>query len=207
MVHISEEYNSFLWLPPKTGTMRASGIFKEFGFISIEGGNTPISSKNELKFIHNHDIELFDGSENYKLICTGRNPYSKMVSYYKISYPLESNELDKENFLNFLAQYFYTLDKGAVWMRKFKNYWDIRTPDYYIRMENMFEDYLKIPFVKSTEIYKTGELEKMCGIKINENSNKKFWKEYYCDEAADMVYYNNSKYFEKLGYDKNSYKF
>lgn len=196
-------------MPPKTGSTRASEIFQKLGFISkhTQSGQefTPMK--------HNHDIELFEGSEKYKLISLSRNPYSKMVSYFKMSFSfyLESNQDDKEKFLNFLSQYFYILDKNSshyVWVRKYKNYWDIRIPDYYIRMENMFEDYLKIPFVKESEIYKTGELEKMCNIKVNENlKNTKFWKEYYCDESADMVYYNFSKYFEKLGYDKNSYKF
>lgn len=214
MINFSEEYKYFVWMPPKTATTRAIDIFSKFGFVTKkvdQHGKLFNLNDKRPKFVHNHEMFLFEGSENYKLICTGRNPYSRMVSYFKMNRPKEAMENIKENYSYYLTKFFYfendQMPKG-VNMTNFQENWNIRKPDYYIRVEKMYEDYLNIPFVKSTEIYQNGLLEKMCEIKKNENKiNKKNWREYYTDETADMVFYNFSKYFENLGYDKNSYKF
>ena len=81
-----------------------------------------------------------------------------------------------------------------------------RIPDYFIRQENIFEDYLKIPFVKKSEFYRSGQLEDLCNNKINHNENSYDYREYYNQENADLVYYSFSKYFDLLGYEKNSWK-
>jgi hypothetical protein len=81
-----------------------------------------------------------------------------------------------------------------------------RVPDYFIRQENTFEDYSKIPFIKNSELYKSGQLKDLCNEKINHNKNSYDFREYYNQNTADLVYYNFSKYFNLLGYDKNSWK-
>jgi len=205
MINLSHQYKCFLWLPPKTASTRAADIFKKFGFITI--GEIDMNIIGPLG--HNHDMKLFDGSDDYQLICTTRNPYARMVSTFKHStkYSLEE---PKQRFLSFLKRFFYR--KDADWLLtngkvNFNEPLDKRIPDYYIRLEYMYEDYLKIPFVKNTDIYLSGELKSMCEIKLNENiENKTPWRDLYDEESADMVYYNFSKYFELLGYDRNSYK-
>lgn len=211
MVSISYEHKCFLWLPPKTGSMRAADIFKIFGFITQKNEEGIIFTPplHDDNFFHHHDMELFNGSENYKLICTARNPYTRMVSYFKAStkIPTENNQ---ERFLSFVTRFFYPSKSDKVFYNKkinFNENWEKRIPDYYIRLESMYDDYLKIPFVEDTEFYKTGELKNICAIKKNENVNNVVpWKDYYNEESADIVYYNFAKYFGLLGYDKKSYK-
>jgi len=211
MINISYRYRCFLWLPPKTGTMRACDIFKCFDFISRDEftvGNDKINPKVD-KLVHNHHMNIFEGSENYRLICTARNPYSWMVSYYKMC----SNELKiemKENFINFLERFFYPNVFDKIYSEErfsLNENWRLRKPDYYIRMETMYEDYLKIPFIKDTEIYKNSKLKDMCNSKKNENNlDLRHWKNFYTEESANIVYHNFEDYFEMLEYDKNSYK-
>jgi hypothetical protein len=211
MISLSYDHKHFLWLPPKTGSMRAADIFKRFGFVTEaeEEGIIVTPPHQKGSFYHHHDMVLFNGAENYKLVCTARNPYTRMVSYFKSSTTIP-NENNQERFLSFLTRFFYPSKNDKVFYNKkinFNENWEKRIPDYYIRLEFMYEDYLKIPFVKDMEVYKTGELEVICGIKINENTNNSVpWREYYTEESADMVYYNHAKYFELLGYDRNSYK-
>jgi len=204
VINVSHEHRCFIWLPPKTATTRASGIFEKFGFVTLPLQNGYITRTPNKKFRHNHEMSLFHGSENYKLISTTRNPYSLMACKFKISQ--SDNSVDKFN--QFLKKFFYRRDIDDLYKnQKYREPWDKRIPDYFIRMEYMYEDYLKLPFVKNTELFMSGELEKMCGILVNENLiNKTPWKDLYDEECADMVYYNFSKHFEVIGYDRNSYK-
>jgi hypothetical protein len=71
----------------------------------------------------------------------------------------------------------------------------------------MLEDYLKIPYIKNTEYYKSGELEKDCLVKKNSSDYTNFdWKSLYNQNISDMVYYNYAHIFELGNYNKNSWK-
>ena len=50
---------------------------------------TPILKLFSTKFIHSHYYNSLPNYENYKLICTVRNPYSKFVSLFKYLLRLE----------------------------------------------------------------------------------------------------------------------
>ena len=67
------------------------------------------------------------------------------------------------------------------------------------------EDYLKIPFIRESYFYKSGEMEKLMG--DNPFKGKVYLNRPTIDKKlADLIYYNNLYYFELLGYDKNSWK-
>ena len=84
---------------------------------------------------------------------------------------------------------------------------EIRKPDYFIRLEHIFEDYSKIPFIRDSELFKSGELELKCKLPINKNTrNLTYWQDLYTQETADLIYYNFSKIFNEMGYDKDSWK-
>jgi hypothetical protein len=71
----------------------------------------------------------------------------------------------------------------------------------------MFEDYSKIPFVRASEYYKSGQLEYDCINKINQTViNELEWKSLYNQNSADMVYYNFAQVFELGKYDRNYWK-
>jgi hypothetical protein len=81
-----------------------------------------------------------------------------------------------------------------------------RLPDYFIRQENLYDDYVKIPFVRDSKLNECGILKELCDRKINKGPNKKPIKDYYNQETADIIYLNYKEYFDLCGYDKDSWK-
>ena len=82
-----------------------------------------------------------------------------------------------------------------------------RIPDYSVRVENLYDDYSKIPFIVESEYYKSGQLKKDVEVKVNvSNEDENLWRNFYTQEIADIIYYRMPRYFELFGYDKNSWK-
>ena len=84
-----------------------------------------------------------------------------------------------------------------------------RVPDYAIRLEHLYEDWIKIPFVANHELNLSGELKNLCQIKINNSPNSTkidYWKQYYDQSLADSVYYSQPETFDLFGYDRDSWK-
>jgi hypothetical protein len=193
-LNISEKNKVFVWTPAHTASRLAWKIFDNFEFSSYDVMNGGVLLKNS--FEHNHYIGLPKNHLDYKLILTCRNPYTQSTSCYDGMFPkkvqegfeigLESRFQEKYHF-NFISLLKY------------------RKPDYFIRVENLLEDYLKIPFIRESEFYKSGELEKL----MNKNPFKE--KVYYHrpvldKRLADLIYYNFSYYFDLVDYDRNSWK-
>lgn len=191
----------FVWTPPKTASHSAAIIFPKLGFelyTQDEKYLKPCSRE-----IHNHDCVFCNGHENYYFITTMRNPYTMMVPLFKAT--LEREKWTKDNFEIYLNRYFYSEELPEMYFPCY-NY-SVRLPDYIIRVESMFEDYLKLPFVKQTDYYKSGDLQKDCSVKQNSSDYTDFdWKSLYDQNIADMVYYNYAQVFEIGGYEKNSWK-
>jgi hypothetical protein len=188
-LNVSKKYNYFIWMPAKCGTTHAADIFKNF-------------DKN---FIHSHVIELFNGHWSYDLISLQRNPYARYASMFnnlvghEKSLGLNKVRDNFDLYLNSVLQSSGTLKD----MLKYHE----RTPDYFIKLEQLFEDYSKIPFVIETDFYKSGQLKLECSIPKNESQPDSFsWKELYTSQTADLVYYNMSLIFDLCDYDKNSWK-
>jgi hypothetical protein len=191
LLNISKKYNYFIWLPAKCGTTHAVNIFKKFD--------------DNFNFIHSHLIDFFDGHWSYDLISLQRNPYTRYVSIFN---NLEGHDKSfglnqvRDNFNIYLNN---TLQSSNT-LKDMLKYHD-RTPDYFIKLEQLFEDYSKIPFVRETDFYKSGQLELECSIPKNESQTDGFsWKELYTTKTADLVYYNMSLIFDLCDYDKNSWK-
>jgi hypothetical protein len=197
LIVLSEKYNCFAWLVARTGSNHMVSILKNFNFkiYNCIGKNKKLYD-NELKSIHTYN--LFEGSETYKFLISVRNPYAREVSSFRMNKYVENS---KESFKDFLEKKYYSQDTSIYYNRP------DRLPDYYVRMEHMFEDYSKIPFIVESEYFKSGKLEKQVSVKINYNSlDDRRWEDFYDDNIADIVYYNNLKDFNLFGYDKNSYK-
>jgi len=190
-LNISEKNKVFVWSPPGTASRLAWKIFDNFEFYSYDVNNNGMLLKKS--FEHNHYIGLFKNHENYKLILTCRNPYTSVTagidgvnSQEDLIRQLEQKYQSAHHLL------FYSL------LRK-------RKPDYFLRVENLMEDYLKIPFIRESDFYKSGEMEKLMG--DNPFKGKVYLNRPTIDKKlADLIYYNNLYYFELLGYDKNSWK-
>ena len=190
-LNVSKKYNYFIWMPAKCGTTHAVNIFKKFD--------------EKFNFVHSHVIELFDGHWSYDLISLQRNPYARYASMFNnLDGHDKSFGLNKvrDNFNTYLNN---TLQSSGT-LKDMLKYHE-RTPDYFIKLEHLYEDYSKIPFVRETNFYKSGQLKLECSIPKNESQTDSFsWKELYTPQTSDLVYYNTSLIFDLCDYDKNSWK-
>jgi len=180
----------------KTGTTHIKNVLDEFDFkhYSIVNGEKKLVVGD--KIVQQHECGLFNGHENYKLLATIRNPYSRTFS----NYSAEDKNVSLSDFKKYLEEYYQLTHDFDICAKI------IRIPDYIVRVENMYDDYSKIPFIVNSEIFKSGRLKKMVNEKINSNPMEYNWKEFYDQDAADMVYYSNIKYFEQYEYEKDSWK-
>ena len=191
LLNVSKKNNFFIWMPATCGTTHAVNIFKNFD--------------KDFNFIHSHKIDFFDGHWSYDLISLQRNPYARYVSMFNNlvghDKSLGLNKV-RSNFNIFLNYTFQNSDT-LKYILKYHE----RNPNYFIRLEKLFEDYSKIPFVKETDFYKSGQLELECSIPKNKNNSNGFtWKELHTPQTADLVYYNTSLIFDLCDYDKDSWK-
>lgn len=190
-INISEKNKVVTWTPAHTASRLACKIFDNFDFVSYnvsKGGK--IWKKG---FEHNHYIGLPENHLDYELIMTCRNPYTSCTAGF-------DGAGAQENLIKSLEETYQ-----SDYHINFYNFLKYRKPDYFIRVENLLEDYLKVPFIRYSEFYKSGEMEKL--INNNPFKNKVYTNRPVIDKKlADLIYYNNSYYFELLGYDKNSWK-
>jgi len=190
-VNISEKHKAFLWMAPKTGSFHASFVFNHFDFISKSTGGNDMREK----FLrHNHAMDLFPGHENYKFICTIRNPFTKLVSEFK--YRLTNKEeFNVKNFRNFFHEKSdRNFDLGFIMFQD-------RTPDYPIRVEHLWTDYIKIPFVYNSKICQSGALYDLCKKRMNGTFFSDIEKDFYTKDMIEHVKYVAKDYLEMFGYD------
>jgi len=188
---ISEENKSFLWLQSRTGSNHAVQIFSKFGF------KTRKTTENgyiflELKPVHN--MSYFSGHEKYTFICTARNPFTRLLSSYKFNN--KTVDWNPKNFQDFFYHRFKLQSLGKF-IYPFMN----RTPDYFIRLENLYEDYQKLDFIKNSELNESGDLSILCKRKINDTEDLKNPEGYFTNEIIEMVYEEGAKFFDLTGYN------
>ena len=191
ILNVSEKNKVFTWTPPHTASRLAWKILDNFDFSSydVDEGMKLVQHN----FNHNHYIILPNNHNDYKLILTCRNPYFS-----------SSSGLDGENIQE---RFSYAMETQFLnlYHKNFISNLKLRKPDYFVRVEILLEDYLKIPFIRESEFYKSGEMERL----INNNSfkNTVYHNRPVLDKRlADLIYYNNIYYFELLGYHKDSWK-
>jgi hypothetical protein len=194
---VSDELKYFLWTPPKTASQHAVKVFSFFPFETFicSHDRKNITSYENI-VLHNHNLNLFDGHENYKLICTARNPLKRIFSAYLFVNRIK-NDVSISGFRDFFKQ---EIEKGNLfWTSGMKDYY--RVPDYFIRQEHLYEDYQKIPFIKDSKLFSCGFLEELCQKKINKSSETKLdIKECYTEDMIHYVYTEYKDYFDRLGY-------
>jgi hypothetical protein len=203
-VNLSQTYKTFLWLWSKCGTTHMKTVLDRFDFKFYQLKNNKLSLKNS-SIVHEHNCIIFPEHENYKLLAAIRNPYSRFFSEFVSTNNNEKFESNPQNKDKFSIHLENILMRGYRLSNNCCDFFD-RKPDYPIRVENLFEDYSKIPFIVDSDYYKSGRLEEITKSKINDSNNYEgLWKNYYTQQTADMVYYRMPRYFEIFGYDKNSW--
>jgi len=222
LVNISHSLGYFVFAPPKTGSMTSSRVFGNFDFQTFKISDTNNIKLFSTKFIHSHYYNSLPNYENYKLICTVRNPYSKFVSLFKYLLRLEKKVISTYNWREEFFELLFdnlTHHSAQGWAHELYSGLDLsslgRKIDYPLRIENLFEDYSSIPFIKDSDYLKNGSLKKDLDLKLNSTDgnhdyslykmpNK--WEDFYDQSTADFVYSKNQSYFDYFGYDKNSWK-
>jgi len=204
LVNINEKDNLVVWLFPRTGSKLFYDLMIncDFECYSYENIERKLIREN---LIHHHTFHVFPGIENYKLIATARNPYSLMAAhFYMFSVSPDINKL-KSNFTNFLESTLHT----NLWYREYLEGLHKVEVTYKIRIENLVNDYYKLPIITKSQHFKNNTMVDLINSKVNKNENplsKLDYREFYNKNSADLVYYTFSKYFEVFGYDKNSWK-
>lgn len=190
-MNFSEEHNAFLWLPNKTGSNHALKVFEKYGFKNYEKKSNSYELK-PIKASHTYDYPF--NHENYLFICTARNPFSRILSMYKFN---NKNPLDwnPEHFRTFFFSRF-TSSK----LEKLLYPFDERTPDIFIRVENLLLDYTSLEFIKKSDFCKSGELAHYCELKINSTTEIKNPQDFYTQDMIDFVVEGGRKYFDLLKY-------
>jgi hypothetical protein len=175
----------------------------DFKFYRIVKGELSLESNS---ISNNHRCLLFNGHENYKVLAAIRNPYSKFFSEFTFTSKPEKILLTEKNIERFTE---FLEDKFSSDFLVRENCCDffVRTPDYVVRVENLYEDYSKIPFIIESDYFKSGKLKEKTKVRVNvSNEDESLWKKFYTKNTADLVYYRMPRYFDLFGYDKNSWK-
>jgi hypothetical protein len=217
---ISMSLGYMLMTPPHTASRTAHEIFSHFPFATFHLKNNKIYyAKNSVT--HAHTPFLFEGHEDYKLILTTRNPYaqhaSNFLGFLNNLESVRSNMDYREHFSDYIFEDISHRKNFEVGSFDTVLCWgDVdKEITHQIRVENILEDYRKIPFIKNSDLNLSGELEKILNKKIGnriESSKpiiKRFptdWKEFWSEETADFFYSVHHKVFELWGYDKDSWK-
>jgi hypothetical protein len=151
--------------------------------------------------VHHHNCVITDQFINYDVICTTRNPYSRLLSGFFYIADAQKTELTVQNFRKFFAK---QMDNPSILHDAYYGYSKI--PKYFLRMENLYDDYLKIPFVHESNINQWGLLRDLCDMKINKNKNSVVTSGFFTMDMIDYLYDNYRNLFDIDGYEKDSYK-
>jgi hypothetical protein len=203
-INISQKYKFFCWTPARTGSTHFTNILQKLGFESAHfNDETKKLSNFKLGVHHNHTCIFFENHWDYKFITSMRNPYSLIVSRLGI---INSDSIEDNN--KILKKWTENMSQNPLDFNGGCTCYHERKPDYTIRLEHLYEDWLKLPFVPNHGLNLSGELEKLTKVRLNNSANDggDYWKKYYDQVLADLVYYNHPDLFELFGYDKDSWK-
>jgi hypothetical protein len=207
----STEHMFYLWTPPKTGSNHATFIFNHFNFYSKiyrKSDQELLFDHNQKLFIHCHQYITLPEHTDYKIICTARNPYSSIYSFFNHAKKLDMYyNLGDINFKDFVLNNTEPNSETNIRINKmfeflFKEVEQEKKPDYFIKLESLYEDYLKIPFVNGSKLHTSGILEELCLNKINTTQTNFNFSDFIDQELQDYISTKYSNYFDLIGYPK-----
>lgn len=183
--NISEKYG-FQWIAPeRTGSRKVAEILSYYGFTN--NGNKVFHFGN-YHHSHNYDPTL---NIDLDVICSCRNPYSRVLSLYKNYY--ESHPIKSpENFKKYLVE---DLPKGQM-LKMIMNPKLERKPNFVLRLENLTQDLLKLPFILDVLTERQVKLMSSHEKMIDE------WESFYDEENRGIIYNLVPEQFNFFGYEK-----
>lgn len=183
--NISEKYKIQWIAPERTGSRKLSEILSYYGFTN---NGDKVFNFGKFNYSHYYDPTKY---MDYKILCSVRNPYSRVLSLFKNFYKTDT-EKNKDSFKSFLIN---GLSSGGMRQMVLNPVLD-RNPDYIVRLENMEEDLLKLPFIFDVLTESQIKLLVIHGKTIEP------WEDYYDDESKNIVYNLIPNQFNFFGYEK-----
>lgn len=219
----SEVNKCFTITYPHTGSRLMMNILDNFNFDTYELKNNKLIYRKSGSQ-HNHTFDLFEGHENYKLMISCRNPYDIFVSKFRFWLGgvrvMKSTFNLKSEFLEFIEEFIFEVEE-RTWFKPshlLKSEKILTRPiDYRIKLENLEESYLNVPFISESEFAKNGSLHKELKNKIGDHKKLKLvkpwvphlpedFRDYFTQEIADLIYNNFTELFVFMDYHKDSWK-
>ena len=222
-MNISHEHKIIWWAPERCGTKATAHIFSKLGFEYFFGADeTKKHITDDGINYQSHNIEFPEKYNDYKIICSIRNPYDRMLSIFLnftntgSSFVCTKNRLQTfvktyEAFIREMLLYNKVTTVEDLKIRPIQNSYlykyrfESRIPDFFIKMESLEEDLGKLDFVRDSEIWKSGYIQHY--LKNNDYINKKpfNFNEVYTFESAKRVYDYSKKQFIISDYDQFSF--
>jgi len=196
---ISEKHKTFVWLPPKCATNSISWVLGYFEFSSVvmdtETNQIHRIMPNQTTHF-GHNTIFPPNQDELSFICAIRNPYHLSLSMYQS----HAKDPSIESFEKFVDE---RIVKNTILpIFKFSSFFKDRMPDYLIRTENLYDDIIKIPFIRDSDLTSSGVLKNFCDKKINKSYNQLNPEEYLTPHIKEMIYNISSDHFDLFGYER-----
>jgi hypothetical protein len=208
--------NRVVWFAPeRTGSSITKKIFENYNFFSA-------TKKKDYKLIdfrknaHSHENKLSEEYSDFNIITNIRNPYDRVFACYQKFYiekPILKNNKDfKKKFSTWVSENFWSIgfhvflssrhDDAENYFQKWT--FEKQNVDFYIKMENLKEDILKLPFISKDD----EEIQRIEGL-LRDNSfiNERYhsFQDAFDVKSAKLVYEFFKPCFYKFDYDPFSF--
>ena len=203
-VTYSDNLKSILWSPMKTGSKHAEFIFGHFDFVTSSFNSETDEYVQDVlsnHISHHHNFHLLRQHKDYDVICTTRNPYERLISGFFYFSKIEKYELTSDSFKRFFIK---QINNPTMFHDAYVGYPKI--PKYFLKTESLYDDYIKIPFVRDSKLNQCGLLYDLCNKKINNSVHSISTKDFFTMDMIDYFYDNFKNLFDIDGYEKDSYK-
>jgi len=218
--NISQKNRSFAIMPKKTGSRSFNKILDLFDFDTyfICGGETTFFKNGTM---HNHINTLMKNHLEYEMLISCRNPYAIYASLFRLYSVKDRRILSTFKLKNEFEEYLRELifvDQDEWLNTKKEKVQDLvnRPANYRIRLENLWDSLMSVPFIANSEHSYNGNLEKLLNNKTGNYKEMDYFKhipdffperfqDYYNQDLADMVYENFTSLFVLMDYPKDSW--
>lgn len=208
--------NKVIWLAPeRTGSSITKKIFENYNFFSsVKKNGYKFVDFKESVFSH-ENISTEEYSE-FCVITNIRNPYDRVFACYQKFYlekPILKNNKDiKGKFSKWVTENFWSLGFHVFLSSRYDDVnnffqkwtFENQNVDYFIKMENLKEDILKLPFISK----KQEELQRIDDL-LRENSfkNERYhsFEDGYDAKSAKLIYEFFKPCFYKFNYSPFSF--
>lgn len=222
-MNISHEHKIIWWAPERCGTKATAHIFSKLGFeYFTDKTETKKHMTDDGIYYQSHSLKYPEKYSDYKIICSIRNPYDRMLSIFS-------------NFTNIGSNFVYTKDKSQNLVNTFESFiremllynkvsteedlekkpiqksylskysFESQIPDFFIKMESLEEDLGKLEFVKESKIWKSGYIRDYLNRNPYINIRPYKFNNVYTLESAKRIYEYHKKQFIICDYDPFSF--